>query len=148
MRHLLLYILLFAAGLLCWSCDLETSSNGDLDGHWHLERIDTIGGSYCDYGDKTVFWSFQNHLAQMSGMEGNPVVCRMEYGDGRVRLFTPCQFDRTTGDSLLTDVTLLRPYGINSLSETFVVVDLTSERLTLETVPEAWPLLRLTFRKY
>ena len=152
MRHLLLYMAFFATAIVCWSCDVETSSNGDLDGYWHLERIDTIGGSgtgACDYRDKQVFWSFQNGLAQMSGLGGNPVVCRMEYGDGRIMLSTPCLFDRTAGDSLLTDAALLRPYGINRLSETFVVVGLSSERLTLEAMQEALlPQLRLTFRRY
>ena len=28
--------------VLSASCEIETSDNGDLDGFWHLERVDTI----------------------------------------------------------------------------------------------------------
>jgi hypothetical protein len=34
------------------SCEVETSQNGDLDGFWHLEQVDTLatGGAFpCCY---------------------------------------------------------------------------------------------------
>ena len=30
------------------SCEIETSQNGDLDGFWHLEQVDTLAtGGTC-----------------------------------------------------------------------------------------------------
>ena len=42
----ILYI--FSTLLLFCSCDIESSKNGDLDGFWHLERVDTISTSGRD----------------------------------------------------------------------------------------------------
>ena len=52
-------------------------------------------------------------------------------------------FDRADGDSLVTDVEVLRPYGVNSLQESFKVVSLESRTMILES-----PVLRLHFKKY
>ena len=42
------------------SCEIETSGNGDLDGFWHLVRVDTLStGGMCDMSGRRVFWSVQ-----------------------------------------------------------------------------------------
>ena len=41
--------LIAAISLVLSSCTLETSDNGDFDGFWHLERVDTLAtGNYLD----------------------------------------------------------------------------------------------------
>jgi hypothetical protein len=52
-------------------------------------------------------------------------------------------FDRADGDTPITDLEVLRPYGVNALQEQFRIVSLESEVLVLES-----PVLRLSFRKY
>ena len=41
-KHLIL--MLVGMLVLCFqsACTLETSDNGDLDGYWHLEQVDTL----------------------------------------------------------------------------------------------------------
>lgn len=47
--------LLMALGSLS-SCTLESSDNGDLDGYWHLESIDTLAtGKTGDYSNRRFF---------------------------------------------------------------------------------------------
>jgi hypothetical protein len=46
------------------SCEVETSQNGDLDGFWHLEQVDTLAtGGTCNFADKRVFWVFSSIAA-------------------------------------------------------------------------------------
>lgn len=45
------------------SCEMETSKNGDLDGYWHLESIDTLeNGKICDFSSRKVFWGIEHKL--------------------------------------------------------------------------------------
>lgn len=45
------------------SCEIETSDNGDFDGFWHLERVDTLAtGGTTDLSKKRVFWGVQYKL--------------------------------------------------------------------------------------
>ena len=45
------------------SCTIETSDNGDFDGFWHLERVDTLAtGNYLDLSKERVFWGVQHKL--------------------------------------------------------------------------------------
>ncbi len=63
MKHFLLYII--GIGLFLTSCDIETSDNGDLDGHWHLIRVDTLAtGGSCNLSESRVFWGVQMRLIQ------------------------------------------------------------------------------------
>ncbi len=48
------------------SCEIETSQNGDLDGFWHLEQVDTLAtGGTCSFADKRIFWGCQYKLIQV-----------------------------------------------------------------------------------
>ena len=52
-----------AISLVLSSCTLETSDNGDFDGFWHLERVDTLAtGNYLDLSRERVFWGVQHKL--------------------------------------------------------------------------------------
>ena len=49
------------------SCEIETSQNGDLDGFWHLEQVDTLAtGGTCSFADKRIFWGCQRYIVQVN----------------------------------------------------------------------------------
>ena len=51
-------------------CELETTDNGDLDGYWHLEQVDTLSSQRSvDYGQARIFWSIQFKLLQLLNAE-------------------------------------------------------------------------------
>lgn len=125
-------------------CTLETTDNGDLDGYWHLEQIDSLTSQRSvDYGQARIFWSIQFKLLQLSDLENNTIIYNLVYDNRQLTLADPCMFDRTDGDTLVTDVEVLRRYGVNALQENMKVVSLQSDRMILES-----PVLRLHFKKY
>jgi len=140
------FIMLAVTGLFFLTgCELETSDNGDFDGFWHLERVDTLLSSQrgADYSGARIFWSFQGKLLQLSNLEDNTIIYEFGYANNQLTLERPCMFDRADGDSLVTDVTVLHPYGVSALQETFQVVSLSKESMILQS-----QVLRLYFRKY
>ena len=41
----------FLSLIFLYGCELETTDNGDLDGYWHLEQVDSLAGQRSiDYG--------------------------------------------------------------------------------------------------
>ena len=128
---------------LC-GCELETTDNGDLDGYWHLEQVDSLAGQRSiDYGQSNIFWSIQFELLQLSNLEDNTIIYKLVYDNHQLTLANPCMFDRADGDTLVTNVEVLRQYGVNALQENFKVLSLESRTMVLES-----PVLRLHFRKY
>lgn len=126
------------------SCTLETSDNGDLDGFWHLERVDTIStDGTLDMSEKLVFWSVQMNLMNVVDRGGSKdYFLRFDHSGTTLRVYDPYINDRMSGDIKVDDVALLAPLGINELDETFDVESLSSRRMTL-----ANGRLRLEFRK-
>lgn len=125
-------------------CELETTDNGDLDGYWHLEQVDSLSSQRSiDYGQARIFWSIQFKLLQLSDLENNSIIYNLVYDNHQLTLADPYMFDRADGDTLVTDVEVLRRYGVNALQETMKVVSLQSDRMVLES-----PVLRLHFKKY
>ena len=140
--------LFFAVGvvsvLLLSGCDLESSDNGDLDGFWIMERVDSLSNhSVCDYSNHPAFWSFQYNLLQLSNVYDNTIIYQFEKDKDRLMLKNPCMFDRTWGDTLITDFEVLRPYGINAINESFMVKSLNGGNMVLES-----SLLRLYLKKH
>ena len=134
----------FLSLIFLYGCELETTDNGDLDGYWHLEQVDSLSGQRCvDYGQSHIFWSIQFELLQLSNLEDNTIIYKLVYDNRQLTLANPCMFDRADGDTLVTNVEVLRPYGVNSLQENFKVVSLESRKMILES-----PVLRLHFKKY
>jgi hypothetical protein len=139
--------LLFAFGFisaLLAGCDVESSDNGDMDGFWVLERVDSLSNNaICDYSDHHISWSFQYKLLQLSNGYDKTIICQFEKGNDRLSLKDPCIFDRTWGDTPVTDVEVLKPYGINSINENFKVKNLNSGDMILES-----SVLRLYLKKH
>ena len=125
-------------------CTLETTDNGDLDGYWHLEHIESLSSQRSvDYGQARIFWSIQFKLLQLSDLHNNTIIYNLVYDNNQLTLAEPYMSDRADGDTLVTDVEVLRPYGVNALQENMKVVSLQSDKMILES-----PILRLHFKKY
>lgn len=131
--------------MLSASCELETSDNGKLDGYWHLETVDTIAtGGHNDVSSRHIFWAVQGKILQLYNTDTTTTyVFRFEHTGGKLSLSDARRDYREQNDPVVTDVSVLAPFGVNSLEESFTVEQLTGSRLTL--VSEA---LRLKFRKF
>lgn len=135
------------------SCDMETSDNGDLDGFWHLEQIDTLStGGVCDYSGRKVFWGVQYKLISVRDMA---VVSRGYYfrfnqtGDSLV-LSSPYanHWHQDQGDDggdipIIAVTNDMRDYGVNQLEEHYYKEKLTGGKMVLRTKN-----LRLRFTKF
>ena len=133
------------------ACDIENSHNGDLDGFWHLERVDTLKtGGVTDLRQKRIFWSVQAKLLLTKDLDNDPsgYIFRFSQEGEELILSQPHtngghQSGTDDGDQPVTDVRLIAPYGINNLEERFHKDHLNSSHLTLSTDE-----LRLYFKKF
>ena len=126
-------------------CTLEMSENGDLDGFWNLREIDTLAnGRKGNVKDERIYWSIQLNMIDVRFVDDKYKECvmRFEKNKDTITINTPCYFNHTDGDVLLTDEEPLRPYGINSLNESFVIESLNNSYMTLKS-----KRLRLFFKK-
>lgn len=139
----ILYI--FSTLLLFFSCDIESSKNGDLDGYWHLERVDTLSTSgSLDLSQEKLFWAFQKDLLQLRGDE-QEFYLRFNHHDNHLDLSDPHLRDREKGDPAIRSSTmyLILPYGINEEQEYFQVITLNGDDMVLRNQD-----LQLWFRKF
>lgn len=137
--------IVFLVLLLFCSCDIETSKNGDLDGFWHLERVDTISTSgSLDLSQEKLFWAFQKDLLQLRG-DKQEFYLRFNHHDNQLDLSNPHLRDREKDDPAISSSTmyLIRPYGINKEEEYYQVVTLNSDDMILRNQD-----LQLWFRKF
>lgn len=145
MRHFVYMAVTALVALVMASCELETSGNGDLDGMWRLAQVDTLGTSGVNRmeGEKK-YWMFQLRLLQLEDKAGTvgSVLLRFERNGNTLRVYDPYAFDRENGDRPLDEPSMLLPYGVNALDETFTIEALGGGRMVL-----ANDRLRLSFRK-
>ena len=128
--------LLMALGSLS-SCTLESSGNGDLDGYWHLESIDTLAtGKTGDYSNRRFFWGIEHRLISVSDIDslflGKAYKNNWHQDNGE-----------DGGDIPVDDVEPLRYYGVNELEEHFAKEALSGSRMILRS-----KTLRLKFKKF
>lgn len=143
----LIYIFLFLLAIS--SCTIETSDNGDLDGLWHLERIDTIStGGVCDMSGERIFWAVEHKMLQL---RGGSDIYSFRFNDGGDSLilrdpYVSLAYDngsQTRGDTILTDPQGLRQYGVQHLEEHFLKETMKGSRMVLRT-----DSFRLHFKKF
>lgn len=116
------------------SCKIETLDNGDLDGMWHLTKVDTLATSTtADMGNKRIYWSFQARLLELDDKSGahQSILMRFEHNGAILRLYDPYIYDREDGDKALEDITLLNPYGIVAPDETYTIESLNGSKMVL-----------------
>ncbi|MCR4612845.1 MAG: lipocalin-like domain-containing protein [Bacteroidaceae bacterium] len=139
--------LYFVLCTLLYSCKLETSDNGRLDGFWKLTRVDTLAtGGVLDLTESGIFWSVQMNLLSVKDKyktDEREILFRFNHEGGKLTLSEPREGHQYTGDKEIDDVKKLQPFGINQLTETFTVEGLNSSHMYLSTSQ-----LRLSFTKF
>lgn len=135
------------------ACDIETSDNGDFDGFWHLEQVDTLAtGGRLDLSNRRVFWGVQAKLisARDVDVDGNHgYYLRFRQTHDSITTYSPYKDNwhqdkgDNGGDIPIVDPALLSPYGINNIEEGFLKERLKGGRMTLRS-----KTLRLHFKKF
>ncbi|MBR5633854.1 MAG: lipocalin-like domain-containing protein [Prevotella sp.] len=143
-------LLLLFCGFLtaCGLVELHSSKNGDLDGFWHLETVDTLAtGNSADLREELRFWMFQGGIFQCQSpdfLNGQRLVSQFSHEDGQIILWKLLYDRREEGDPVVENVELLQPFGINQIEgSTFRVEELSGSKMTLST-----ETLRLSFKKH
>lgn len=143
----LVYVL-FAFVAVMTSCTIETSDNGDFDGFWHLERIDTLStGGVKDLSNDLIFWNVQYHLVQFEGdtvrfnlrfeQTGDSLILKTPY------ISKPNEAGWQGADTLITDPTPLGTFGVEGLEVHYHKDQLNGSRMVLRS-----PQLVLHFKKF
>ncbi len=141
----------FALATCLTSCEIETSDNGDLDGNWHLTRIDTLAtGGINDLSESRLFWAIQAKLihAVDYDYQNEAFYLRFNQTSDSLIVHTPYldhwhQDLENGGDIPVADPTPLFPYGINSLEEHFAKEKCDGHHLILKS-----KTLRLYFTSF
>ena len=136
---------LFAAFLLLTSCEIEFSNNGKLDGFWQLIAVDTLATQHTsDLKTSGRTWAFQGRLLEMRDTKGgySDLYVSFEHRGDSLFLDSPYLSDRDVDDIKITDVNIVRPYGVNGLKEGFEIESLSNNKLILRS-----KTLRLMLRK-
>lgn len=149
MKKLIYTLLIIIVGLIS-SCDgFEISHNGDLDGMWHLVKVDSIQSGVnksVDYTQEGIYWSFQDDLMYVDDklQRYQSLYLRFKLDNNQLVTSNPyINHHREQAEEPTTDVTLLSPYGINAIPQAFSVEKLNSDDMILMS-----SLVRLTFVKY
>lgn len=157
-RHALLALLALA---LCSCSNFETSGNGDFDGYWQLESMDTLAtGGTADMHDSLVFWAVQHRLIELCSHQVYPQTSVYKYPSVFYHFERTADSLRFIADSLSQprdmpvldmrsiadpEATLeqVKVYGFSRYDEAFRVLLLNSDNMALES-----QLYRMRFRKY
>ena len=137
---------LFAAFLLLTSCEIEFSNNGKLDGFWQLIAVDTLATQHTsDLKTSGRTWAFQGRLLEMRDTKGgySDLYFSFEHRGDSLFLDSPYLSDRDADDIKITNVNIVRPYGVNGLKEGFEIESLSNNKLILRS-----KTLRLLFKKH
>ena len=137
---------LFAALLLLTSCEIEFSNNGKLDGFWQLIAVDTLATQHTsDLKTSGRTWAFQGRLLEMRDTKGgySDLYFSFEHRGDSLFLDSPYLSDRDVDDIKITDINIVRPYGVNGLKEGFEIESQSNNKLILRS-----KTLRLLFKKH
>lgn len=148
MKNISILISFLFTVFLFSSCDLETSDNGDLDGFWHLERVDTLStGGTTDLSQAKLFWSFE---VKMMGLQGGSerFYLRFNQTSDSLTVLSPYynrghEGNDSTGDIPVTDPKAMIEYGIDNLEVHYKKEALSSSKMVLRS-----HRLKLYFRKF
>ena len=138
-------ILLLSVIFSLTACSLHHDESGDLGGYWHLTNIDTLAtGGHCDMSKAPVYWAVQGAILEVRNVETyEKIMFRYNRENGILSLYDARYNNRDIGDEQITDVTVLQPYGINKLEESFAVEALSGSTMILRS-----DMLKLYFKKF
>ena len=150
MKYVCFLLMLMLGSALLNSCEVEGSDNGNLDGFWHLESVDTLAtGGRCEYSDQRVFWGVQYKLLSVNNYKGGKIYFRFRQTSDSLILSSPYknhwhQDTENGGDIPITEINdTLRQCGINHLVEPYYKEKLSGNKMILRTKD-----LRLYFKKF
>lgn len=115
------------------SCSLDSDDSGDLGAYWHLISVDTLAteGS-CDVSARRVFWAIQGPILQTYDFSSGQIyVFHYNHANSTLTLTEPRVNDRTKGDPLVEDPTMLHPVGVHGLEDVFNIEELGSGKLVI-----------------
>ena len=140
------YLSILFALMFCLSaCELETSHNGKLDGWWLLTAVDTLQtGGHANVEAQQCTWAFQGQLLELRdvpGQRGDYLLSFAQHGEDLL-LSHPYLSARDSGDVAVQTPQPLHPYGIQTLSEQFLIITIDRQHMVLTSTS-----LRLYFRK-
>ena len=140
------YLSILFALMFCLSaCELETSHNGKLDGWWLLTAVDTLQtGGHANVEAQQCTWAFQGRLLELRdvpGQRGDYLLSFAQHGEDLL-LSHPYLSARDSGDVAVQTPQPLHPYGIQTLSEQFLIITIDRQHMVLTSTS-----LRLYFRK-
>lgn len=140
------YLSILFALMFCLSaCELETSHNGKLDGWWLLTAVDTLQtGGHANVEAQQCTWAFQGRLLELRdvpGQRGDYLLSFARHGNDLL-LSHPYLSARDSGDIAVQTPQPLHPYGIQTLSEQFLIITIDRQHMVLTSTS-----LRLYFRK-
>ena len=133
------------------ACELNTSDNGKLDGFWQMTQMDTLETNRSgDVRDLKIFWAVQGKMLEMRDLHDTDVtLChekvnfRFRLENGKLYLSEPIANNRPISDSIIANPATVAFYGLSSLEQVLDVVQMESNKMTLQT-----ELYRMYFRKY
>ena len=128
------------------SCDLDTSSNGKLDGYWRVVSIDTVEtGGTMHLDDRLIFWAVQNKLLQFYDRElkTRSYILRFEKINSKWRLYEPRYHKAQSEDIDVENPEAMKIYGMWNTDQTYEILSLGSDKMILESEG-----IRLNFKRY
>lgn len=144
--------------MICAACD-KLPANSDLDGMWHLQRMDYLDQSPIleeDVSEKRFYWNFQLDLLMINSL-GEPIYKDTLTQKDVYKAFGRFDYSGTTlninklylhldvRDSLVNDAstTLFERYGIMGNADSFFVETIDNKKMILLSDDR-----RLYFRKF
>ncbi len=137
---------IFTLCVLLNACEIHEYDNGDLQGFWHLESIDTLhSGGKNDLSQKRLYWTFESKLLELQDKDhhATDLFFLQEHDGDSLYLSKPFTTDNLHDDSYVTDSTVFLPYGITTSQEHFSIVSCHDDRLILRSSS-----LQLNLRKW
>lgn len=139
-----------------YSCEIETSDNGKLDGFWHLERVDSLNnGKTADYSNKKIFWGVQLRLIETTDHDNNAInslYLRFKQTADSIyinNVYENHWHEDNNYSDIGGDIPVVAPnndtrhYGINAIPEGFLKERLDGSKMVLRS-----NTLRMTFRRF
>jgi hypothetical protein len=145
MMKRILYIII-GVTLLLTSCDKEDSANGNLDGFWQMTMmLNKVDATNSDMRLSGITWAFQGHILELRDVNkvNQDIIMSFNHDGNKLKLYEPYRVDRDSNDIIINDVAFLLPYGIESTTVEYNVIELSNSCMILDN--NVW---HLEFRKY
>lgn len=132
--------------LLMASCNdlIETDGSGKLGGNWQLIQVDTLAtGGVRDMSSDRKFMAVEGSILQLSDADdGREYIFQYAFDASTLALSDARINNREANDPTVTDLSLLSPYGLSHIDQTFEIEKISGGQLVMRT-----DRLRLYFRK-